>query len=66
MKRNILILLCFCLCSYVFGDETMNVTIKANEDFPRKIEINESCRLQVSAARYPDGVRISVTIENND
>lgn len=66
MKRNILILLCFCLCSYVFGDETMNVTIKANEDFPRKIEINESCRLQVSAARYPDGVRISVTIENKD
>lgn len=66
MKRNILILLCFCLCSYVFGDETKNVTIKANEHFPREIVIDESCRLQVSAARYQDGVRISVTIENDN
>lgn len=66
MKRNILILLCFCLCSYVFGDETKNVTIKANEHFPQEIVIDESCRLQVSAARYQDGVRISVTIENNN
>lgn len=67
MKRNILILLCFCLCSYVFGDEIRSVTIKANEQ--TTIESDQiCCSMQVSAVKDSEtgGKIIRVMIENTD
>lgn len=67
MKRNILILLYFCLCSYVFGDEIRSVTIKANEQ--TTIESDQiCCSMQVSAVKDSEtgGKIIRVMIENTD